>query len=297
MPVKNTQNDFQKQAEEIVKKSHSKKVYFAIAIIFTAIAIGLFIGIAVIVNNYQCLENNKNEIDNKIVKLVNQKRECIKEGEKFYLKPGELQEKECCNNLKTGAVYSIIKDECIPETIASICIDCPNDVCGLGENKCNCPEDCKEEPDTFDWQTYRNEEFEFEFKYPVIGGANNEEIFIKEKNNRIEVCVKPYGDNDWCHSLRYYEKPKEETIESSIKRQILDEDEQVICTIEKASFGLENRFTGCYIDCPSIGPSGFAYNHYVIDSNHPELFFMYSTGHDMIFDIDKWINSIRFIEN
>ncbi|MCK5459747.1 hypothetical protein KAI52_01390, partial [Candidatus Parcubacteria bacterium] len=149
-------------------------------------------------------------------------------------------------------------------------------------------------------QTYRNEEFEFEFKYPVIGGANNEEIFIKEKNNRIEVCVKPYGDNDWCHSLRYYEKPKEETIESSIKRQILDEDEQAICTIEKASFGLENRFKMYYsIDCPTPsvgGPSKFAYNTYIIDSNHPELFFMYSIGHDRIFNVNKWIDSIKFME-
>ncbi len=164
--------------------------------------------------------------------------------------------------------------------------NCVNNECQILNN----------ESDTSNWQTYRNEEYGFEFDYPMLG-SNDKEIFIKEKNNWIQVCLKPYGDNDWCHSLIYYEKPKEETIESSIKRQILDEDEQVICTIEKASFGLENRFTGCYIDCPSIGPSGFAYNHYVIDSNHPELFFMYSTGHDMIFDIDKWINSIRFIEN
>ncbi|MCK4744791.1 hypothetical protein KAS41_01905 [Candidatus Parcubacteria bacterium] len=73
MPAKNTQNDFQKQAQEIVKKSHNKKVYFAIAAVFTAIAIGLFIGIAVIVNNYEYLRNNKNAIINKIPNQIIQK--------------------------------------------------------------------------------------------------------------------------------------------------------------------------------------------------------------------------------
>ncbi len=83
MPAKKTQNDFQKQAEEIIKKSHSKKVYFAIAIIFTAIAIGLFIGIAVIVNNYECSQVHKY--------LLIDEKETVIEQENYY----DVLEKKC----------------------------------------------------------------------------------------------------------------------------------------------------------------------------------------------------------
>jgi len=167
--------------------------------------------------------------------------------------------------------------------------------CECVNNKCQRTE---EQSDTSDWQTYRSEEFGFEFKYPVLG-INNEEVFIKEKNNWIEVCVKIHGDYDFCHSLRYYKKLKEETVEDSIKRQILDEDEQIVCTIEKKGSGLENKFKAYYyIDCPSVeGPPNFAYNNYISDSNYPELFLMYSVGHAPAFDVSKWINSIKFIES
>ncbi len=83
MPVKNTQNDFQKQAEEVVKKSHNKKVYFAIAIIFTAIAIGMFLGIIVIVNNYEYSQVYKN--------LLNNKKDAATEQENYY----DVLEKKC----------------------------------------------------------------------------------------------------------------------------------------------------------------------------------------------------------
>ena len=156
-------------------------------------------------------------------------------------------------------------------------------------------EDCMES-DISDWQTYRNEEVGFEFEYPVLG-ANNKEVFIKEKNNWIEVCVKIHGDNDFCHHLKYYKKLKEETVEDSIKRQILDEDEQAVCTIKESDFGLENKLKIHHINCPSVGsPPKFAYNNYISDFNSPELFLMYSIGHDTAFDVEKWVNSIKFIE-
>lgn len=59
MLAKNIKNDFQKQAEKIVKKSHSKKVYFTIAIVFTAIVIGLIAGIFVITHNCKKYEQKK----------------------------------------------------------------------------------------------------------------------------------------------------------------------------------------------------------------------------------------------
>ncbi|MBL7155172.1 MAG: hypothetical protein ISS88_01535 [Candidatus Portnoybacteria bacterium] len=50
---------------------------------------------------------------------------------------------ECCVGLKAGGSYTIIEEECYLDTGVAICIDCPNDECGLGENICNCPEDCQ----------------------------------------------------------------------------------------------------------------------------------------------------------
>ncbi len=55
----------------------------------------------------------------------------------------------CCSGLtKTGAesaYYSSNGNECIemPTPRDLVCTNCGNGVCGLGENKCNCPADCK----------------------------------------------------------------------------------------------------------------------------------------------------------
>lgn len=83
MQTENTKNDFQKQSEEVVRKSHNKKVYFTIVIIFTAIAIGLFLGIAIIVNNYKCPQVYKN--------LLIDKKEKVIEKEDYY----DVLEKRC----------------------------------------------------------------------------------------------------------------------------------------------------------------------------------------------------------
>ena len=122
-----------------------KKEPLSLIAIKTLLAVIIFTGVGTIIigGGWLIGNNYENKTDDKIVKPVDQEmRKCVKEGEKFYLKPGEPQTKKCCSNLKTGAFYSIIDDKCIPETVASICIDCPNGICGPGENKCNCPEDC-----------------------------------------------------------------------------------------------------------------------------------------------------------
>ena len=64
--------------------------------------------------------------------------DCVKEGEKNYFgKPA------CCANLTPVANSTKIGGDCIATSNgASICVNCGNNVCGSGENECNCPADC-----------------------------------------------------------------------------------------------------------------------------------------------------------
>ncbi len=103
-------------------------------------------------------------------------KNCAKVGE--FVNPDNLKGKTsypdvCCEGLKGVNAYKVNKNgecEVITGTPYLTCIPCGNGVCdeiGLWfENKCNCPEDCGNETDASDWQTYRNEEFGFEVKYP-----------------------------------------------------------------------------------------------------------------------------------
>lgn len=59
--------------------------------------------------------------------------------------------KECCEGLqKVGMIelkYIDHRGYCESMDGSSVCINCGNSVCDLGENVCNCPQDCLEERD------------------------------------------------------------------------------------------------------------------------------------------------------
>ena len=70
--------------------------------------------------------------------------DCAKEGESVPVVPGALK---CCEGLtKISCARPDANGNCPEGCVgASICANCGNGICGLGENKCNCPEDCKEQ--------------------------------------------------------------------------------------------------------------------------------------------------------
>lgn len=107
---------------------------------------------------------------------------CANKGE--FINPDDLKGKtnyldKCCEGLTGVVAYQVDETgECegIGGTPYLTCVPCGDGICEEVdlwlENKCNCPEDCEElktidtSSDVFNWQTYRNDEYELEFKYP-----------------------------------------------------------------------------------------------------------------------------------
>ena len=71
----------------------------------------------------------------------NQTTTCAKEGENIYTSSlANGRPTQCCSGLT--AISSCTADGICPNDGSSICAYCGNGVCGLGENKVNCPKDC-----------------------------------------------------------------------------------------------------------------------------------------------------------
>ncbi|MFH1358785.1 MAG: hypothetical protein ABIH37_02775, partial [archaeon] len=75
--------------------------------------------------------------------------DCVKEGETFgtYLGPG-MEPSICCDGLTSISIFFLGEEgggnECIRVSDSAVCTKCGiDDVCGLGENRCNCPQDCE----------------------------------------------------------------------------------------------------------------------------------------------------------
>ncbi len=75
-----------------------------------------------------------------------QEVKCAKEGETIG---AQGMPEVCCSDLKpAGGWPGGYEGDCFilpPPTGLSTCINCGNSICDIsnGENKCNCPEDCK----------------------------------------------------------------------------------------------------------------------------------------------------------
>jgi len=72
---------------------------------------------------------------------------CIKEGKSYAIYNGPVDNEtimpKCCDNLTSISVSQATSNNlCMTQTSRLICTKCGDNKCGLGENKCNCPEDC-----------------------------------------------------------------------------------------------------------------------------------------------------------
>lgn len=69
------------------------------------------------------------------------KSDCLTEGGSYLL--SEAPE-PCCEGLVEGPKEDLVNGECIPlEKPRRICTNCGDGWCGIGENTCNCPDDCE----------------------------------------------------------------------------------------------------------------------------------------------------------
>lgn len=71
--------------------------------------------------------------------------DCAQEGQE-----GDVHGKSCCEGLTSVSINNVpLSSGMCPSVLPSYgtqfyCIKCGDGICGLKENKCNCPEDCKE---------------------------------------------------------------------------------------------------------------------------------------------------------
>ncbi|MEA3295597.1 MAG: hypothetical protein U9Q27_00430, partial [Patescibacteria group bacterium] len=139
---------------------------------------------------------------------------CLKDGEKR-----ERLKDKCCGESKFYVDGNYISGTklCVASQY-SICLNCGNGICGIGENGCNCPKDCIKENDISNWQTYRNEEFGIKFKY----GKKDTEIKIEKNKITATFNKEPYYN--FNGEIIVFEKSKDETIEHAIEKIIKEED-------------------------------------------------------------------------
>lgn len=177
---------------------------------------------------------------------------CGEEGEKASA--GQ----SCCENLKNipDSYFDEEAAECkTEEGEQTICANCGNGECGPGENKCNCPEDCKEEIDISDWQTYQNKEYGFEIKYPKdwVMNSNDKNIFYLASKDRSEFLKDKDNINSPFRAYDVALEIKDELIIDGKKYSIqeLIEDKGVFNFINNLDINSIKAINGVYVTAVS----------------------------------------------
>ena len=89
----------------------------------------------------ECDDGNNIDGDGCSANCTIEQQQCIPEGGSGAVIPGGP---ECCEGLtQIGCDQPDLTGECSEECVGAFyCTMCGNGICGLGENQCNCPEDC-----------------------------------------------------------------------------------------------------------------------------------------------------------
>lgn len=254
------------------------------------------------------------------------KENCAKEGETI----GAGMPKICCQGLKVvGGWPGGYDGDCslpAPPTGLSICSDCGDGNCNIktGENKCNCPEDCGDKINTSDWQTYQNEEYGFEVKYP------KDNIKIKQIDDTFYIAYSNFGDiTEQGQFVRIFTKNNKDSLKQAIEKKFLENYSKEDC------FLLENKDLNKYLEnkydkypesyilmpaisypkdkysesqnnpwfnkCPRVYSQSNGISYFLMDNNHPDKFVFFSIGQYSISapleDVEIfWQDTFRFID-
>ena len=207
----------------------------------------------------------------------------------------------CMTGIKTGlsCEFDLNLGKCIEKIIGSKCsFKTPF------ETLEKCQEVCEKKLDTSDWQTYRNEEFGFEFNYPKIGEYYGDEIKLFEKENVIKLCTEDSMGREYnfCHSLEIFRKLEEETVKDAIKRiRIKDKDQSVCFVKENQLYDDWNFKTYKIVDqtgrAGRVGPcSDYLFEFFSADPKNPQIFLLLPVIQDSFLNVEKWFKSFKFIE-
>ena len=175
--------------------------------------------------------------------------------------------------------------------------------CKCLNNKC---QRLEEQPNTSDWQTYKNEELGFEFQYLKIGEYYGDEIKLFEKENVIKLCTKDSMGREYnfCHSLEIFRKLEKETVEDAIKRIRIKDEDQSVCFVKEDQLYDDWNFKTYEItdQFGRGGPAGGSCSHYAFelfaaDPKNSQIFFLLPLIQDSFLNVEKWFKSFKFIES
>ena len=210
------------------KTMKNKKEPLSLITVKTLLAVIIFTGVGMIIVGGGWLIGKQGKVSEPISGVPAEK--CAKAGEGSSnpsLGPSAPTPRKCCEGLVeiyAGSRYepnSEIADEdgCVNwEGSGNLCSDCGNGICESWENRCNCPEDCKEEIDTADWKTYNSKlsnlylyselKNPFTFKYPQNWLVSETKSGIEIYSKQFKVEIIPFWNDkdnreikDWCKDL------------------------------------------------------------------------------------------------
>ncbi len=170
---------------------------------------------------------------------------------------------------------------------------------------------------TSDWQTYRNEEFGFEVKYPENDSLSKYKI--KQIGNTFYIAFSDYKDVKDGQLVTIFTKDGEDSLKQAIEKKFLKNFSKEDCFVNERNISYLYKYPENYIvlsaidypeekkyplenknNCPYAIYNGKSY--FLMDSNHPDKFAYFSIGQYSIPAALEgveifWQDTFKFIES